>query len=91
MVEKIKGVFTHEEDPEQAEKEQEEKDAMLVKKKHEEHGDEPHSSHEEPPKFQRNKSLPYEGKSVDEMTADERDDRGVALVLRAFERGLKMD
>lgn len=62
-----------------------------MKEVHEEHGDEPRPAHEESPKFGRNKELPHEGKKVEEMTEQERDDRGVALIVRAFERGMKMD
>ncbi|BGO97282.1 hypothetical protein NBRC10513v2_001202 [Rhodotorula toruloides] len=37
------------------------------------------------------KPLPGEGKTIEEMTEEERTERGVALVQRAFERGLKLD
>ncbi|CDR36630.1 RHTO0S02e04720g2_1 [Rhodotorula toruloides] len=37
------------------------------------------------------KPLPGEGKKVEEMTEEERTERGVALVQRAFERGLNLD
>lgn len=34
------------------------------------------------------KTLPGEGKKVEDMTEDERMDRGIALLVKAFERGL---
>lgn len=37
------------------------------------------------------KPLPGDGKSVEEMSQQERDDRGVALIQRAFERGFSLD
>lgn len=88
-------------DEEEEKREQDEKDKELVKQKHAEHGDdarqdggvfeagddEQKDKMEMPSAF--DKDLPGEGKQIEDMTEDERLERGVALVQRAFERGWK--
>lgn len=77
----------------------------MVKEKHEQHADSSHptggdNDGEEKEEVEKSgakgrssldKPLPGDGKSVEEMTENERDDRGVALVQRAFERGFHLD
>ncbi|KAM0787999.1 hypothetical protein ACM66B_006200 [Microbotryomycetes sp. NB124-2] len=90
-------------DDHEAKLERDAKDKQLVAEKHEEHGDNVANGDDEtavddddekegvfdlPSAF--DKPLPGEGKSKEEMTEEERLDRGVALVQRAFERGWKL-
>ncbi|KAK4052064.1 hypothetical protein OIV83_002358 [Microbotryomycetes sp. JL201] len=102
---KIKRIFRpgKAKDEEEVKLERDAKDRQLVFDKHKEHGDVAEGDEHEdefvddedkdvfdlPSAF--DKPLPGEGKSKEEMTEDERLDRGVALVQRAFERGWKVD
>jgi hypothetical protein len=107
FIDKVKGVFTKGEvkSPEEEKLEKDESDKQMVKEKHEEHADSSHPTegdHDEEEREQVEKSgakgrrsldkpLPGDGKSVEQMTEEERDARGVALVQRAFERGFSLD
>lgn len=107
FVDKVKGVFTKGEvkTPEEEKLEKDESDKQMVKEKHAAAGDTSrrtegdHDSEEREEVEQSggqgnsrlSKPLPGDGKSVEEMTEQERDDRGVALVQRAFERGFHLD
>lgn len=98
---KIKKLFTG--DDKSSEEEEREKDARdreMVQQKHREHGDEQgkleHSGGDRPDELKLaelslDKPLPGDGKSKEEMDDDERLDRGVALMQRAFERGLLLN
>lgn len=106
-MEKVKGVFTKGEtkSPEEEKLEKDESDKQMVKEKHEQHADscrptEGDNDQEEKAEVESSgakgrssldKPLPGDGKRVEEMTEKERDDRGVALVQRAFERGFRLD
>ncbi|KAK4050539.1 hypothetical protein OIO90_005006 [Microbotryomycetes sp. JL221] len=87
---------------EEAQAKEAQQDVELVQKKHREHGDEPGEMHSQGEvdgsdvkgiydlPFAFDKPLPGQGKNIKDMTEEERLDRGVALVQRAFERGWRI-
>ncbi|GAA6043737.1 hypothetical protein JCM8097_000501 [Rhodosporidiobolus ruineniae] len=101
LTDRIKGVFTSgpSEQEQEAAASQKELDRIRSEEKREgaeKHGEELEEGKEEMGRERRNEGrkeegpLPGEGKTVEEMTEEERMERGIALVQRAFERGLKL-
>lgn len=87
----IKGAFTRRKSESEDEKEQDEKDVQAVKEKHAEKGDTPGDPAEQRQKAAArlfDQPLPGDGKKHEELSEDERMERALALVQRAFERGL---
>ncbi|GAA6008215.1 uncharacterized protein JCM10292_004094 [Rhodotorula paludigena] len=97
FVDRVKSAFTHNEPQSDQERD---KDLEQMQRIRKEETDEGRAAHDDEvregerelrdKKERSGQPLPGEGKSVEEMTEDERMQRGVALVLRAFERGLSM-
>lgn len=97
FVDRVKSAFTHNEPQSDQERD---KDIEQMQRIRKEETDEGRAAHDDEvregerelrdKKERSGQPLPGEGKSVEEMTEDERMQRGVALVLRAFERGLSM-
>ncbi|GAA5928981.1 hypothetical protein JCM3775_006700 [Rhodotorula graminis] len=98
LASRIKGVFTRQ--PSDQEKQAEE-DASARQRIHKAEQDEGADAHEREVKRgearmrrdeeDENRHLPGEGKRAEDMTEEERNERGVALVQRAFERGLRLE
>ncbi|GAA5849909.1 hypothetical protein JCM9279_002460 [Rhodotorula babjevae] len=98
LVGRIKGVFTRKPSDEQ---QQAEDDASARQRIHKAEQDEGTNAHEREVKRgearmlreeeDEDRPLPGEGKRVQDMTEEERNERGVALVQRAFERGLRLE
>ncbi|BGP18920.1 hypothetical protein JCM10213_005494 [Rhodosporidiobolus nylandii] len=95
--ERLKSVFTGAESDEKKEAEQDAADLDRIRSEEREEGEEQHD--EEVKRGERrmreeneeeDEPLPGEGKKVEEMTEKERTERGVALVQRAFERGMRL-
>ncbi|GAA5864768.1 hypothetical protein JCM3774_006068 [Rhodotorula dairenensis] len=97
LKEKLKSIFTGEK-PESEQKEDEDRaEARRIHNQEEGEGQEAHERevNQEDEKVRRrreekDKPLPGEGKRVEDMTEEERMERGVALVQRAFEKGLNL-
>ncbi|GAA5978260.1 hypothetical protein JCM5350_002243 [Sporobolomyces pararoseus] len=86
LTSRIKSIVTGSKTPEE---EKLERDAL----KREKISSQENQQQEKPPREgggedKGEKELPGEGKKVEEMTEDERMDRGIALLVKAFERGL---
>jgi len=98
LVGRIKGVFTRKPSDEE---QQAEEDASARQRIHKAEQDEGADAHERELKRgearmrreaeDEDRPLPGEGKRVEDMTEEERNERGVALVQRAFERGLRLE
>ncbi|GAA5989117.1 hypothetical protein JCM11641_007602 [Rhodosporidiobolus odoratus] len=97
LKQKIKTTLTWSKPPEEK---QAEHDAADLERIQDEERDEGREGHEEEvergerrmrdEREERDEELPGEGKKVEEMTEEERNERGVALVQRAFERGFRL-
>lgn len=96
LFKRVKKAVTGGASSEEEKREKEKRDREVVKQKHKEHGDEPqdlkHGSQRASDlklaELSLDRPLPADGKQIEDMTEDERMDRGVALMQRAFERGL---
>lgn len=95
--EKLKSIFTGEKPESEQEEEKDRAEAQRIHNEEEGEGRQAHQREveKEDEKVRRrreseDKPLPGEGKRIEEMTEQERLDRGVALVQRAFEKGLSL-
>lgn len=95
---KIKRIFTGEKPDSEKEEEQDQTDARRVQDEEHDEGDSNHQREvdDDDEKVRRRRQekdepLPGEGKRVEDMTEEERLERGVALVQRAFQRGLNLE
>ncbi|GAA5979615.1 hypothetical protein JCM10908_002983 [Rhodotorula pacifica] len=97
LKEKLKSIFTGEKPEDEKEQEKDRAEANRIHNEEEGEGHEAHERdvHEQDDQVRRHreredKPLPGEGKRIEEMTDEERLERGVALVQRAFEKGLSL-
>ncbi|GAA5970903.1 hypothetical protein JCM8115_007035 [Rhodotorula mucilaginosa] len=95
--EKLKSIFTGEKPEAEQEEEKDRAEAQRIHNQEEGEGRQAHEREveQEDEKVRRrreseDKPLPGEGKRIEEMTEEERLERGVALVQRAFEKGLSL-
>lgn len=99
MTSKIKSVLTGHKTPEeeQAEKDAAKREKISSQESGQRSGDHDRSEGAGESQGRRSelgdteRALPGEGKSVKEMSEEEKTDRGLALLIRAFERGLMKD
>lgn len=98
MTERIKGVFTRKPSEEEQQREEDASARQRIYKAEQDEGNDAHAAEikrgEEEMRRdndEEDKPLPGEGKKVENMTEEERMERGVALVQRAFERGLSLN
>lgn len=98
LEEKLKAVFTHSASPEEKNAQSDADDASRIRSEEHNEGQAAHKDEVEhgekkmkEEKEEDDEPLPGEGKSIEDMTEEERMERGVALVQRAFEKGLKLE
>lgn len=83
LTSRIKSIVTGSKTPEEEKFEQDALKREKISSQENHQQEKPQVGREE-----KDKELPGEGKKVEEMTEDERMDRGIALLVKAFERGL---